>query len=130
MLIADAGGAPAIMGDFRTNDLLLPASEKAASQYGLPLHRGPHPRYNEIVSERVAAIESHWHVARRRCASGAASDALGRLQLLQGALRRRLLDESRPLVLNRGDTLGKGQDFSALDAMAYALWAATAPVAA
>ena len=128
-LIEEAGGARVIMGDFRTNGLLLPASEKAASRYGLPLHRGPHPHYNEIVSERVAAVESHWHVARKRCASRAASDALCRLHLLQGALRRRLLHESRPLVLNRRDPLGKGQDFSALDAMADALWAATAPVA-
>ena len=45
-----------------------------------------------------------------------------RLTLLQGALRRRLLTETRRLKLNTRDPLGMGRDFSHLDAMAEALW--------
>ena len=48
-----------------------------------------------------------------------------RLLLLQSALRRRLQDDRRRLVLNRRDPLGRGYDFSELDAMAEALWKAT-----
>lgn len=53
-----------------------------------------------------------------------------RLALLQRALRRRLLDDRRRLVLNRRDPLGAGFDFAALDAMAERLWAGTQAVAA
>lgn len=122
----DAGGAKVVLGDFRTNGLLLPSSEIAALHSGLPLHRGPHPQYNELVTQRVAGIERDWAIARSRHARFAASDALGRLALLQAALRRRLLDDARPLVLNRRDPLGRGLDFSELDAMADVLWSATA----
>lgn len=48
-----------------------------------------------------------------------------RLRLLQTALRRRLLDERKRLILNRKDPLGTGFDFAELDAMAEALWAST-----
>ncbi len=60
-------------------------------------------------------------------ARGSASrDALFRLHLLQSALRRRLFDiHRRPIRLNNKDPLGKGLDFSELDAMAEALWVAT-----
>jgi hypothetical protein len=51
-----------------------------------------------------------------------------RLDLLQRALRRRLLEPERARVrLNRSDPLGSGLDFAELDAMADALWAGTAP---
>ena len=49
-----------------------------------------------------------------------------RFALLQGALRRRLLEpERRRVQLNRQDPLGAGLDFAELDAMAEALWAGT-----
>ena len=47
-----------------------------------------------------------------------------RLWLLQSALRKRLLDQSRRLVLKRRDPALARSDFSELDAMAEALFAA------
>ena len=44
--------------DFRRNGMLLPAREEAALRIGLPMHRGPHPRYNEVVIERAGSIEA------------------------------------------------------------------------
>lgn len=113
--------------DFRSNGLLLPANDSAAVRIGLPLHRGPHRDYNELVIERVGQIEANWSVVRLKAPEVALSEALERLRLLQRALRRRLLDQQRRMRLNRRDPLGTGFDFSELDAMAGALWPATAP---
>jgi len=110
--------------DFRANGLLLPATEAATLRTGMPLHRGPHRRYNEVVIARVGRIEAGWANTRQRDDRAAMTDALLRLHLLQGALRRQLLAERRRVLLNRNDPLGTGFDFTALDAMAEALWAA------
>lgn len=113
--------------DFRRNGLLLPASEAAALRTGMPLHRGPHRTYNELVSDRVGQIEAGWARARWRSPEQALSDACERLVLLQRALRRRLLDQRRRLTLNRHDPWGQPYDYTELDAMAALLWPATAP---
>jgi len=110
--------------DFRANGLLLPACEDATARTGMPLHRGPHPRYNEVVIARVGRIEEDWSRIRPRAPEAALGQALMRLQLLQDALRRQLLAERRRVLLNRRDPLGTGFDFTELDAMAEALWAA------
>jgi hypothetical protein len=108
--------------DFRFNGLLLPASGETALLWQLPLHRGPHGSYNAMVAERVGQIEGEWC----RVPEVAANQALMRLELLQRALRERLLMADRPRMrLNRGDPLGAGLDFTELDAMADALWAGT-----
>ncbi len=112
--------------DFRRNGLLLPATENAAMHIGLPMHRGPHRDYNAMVLDRVGVIESGWATQRHRRPEGALDEAVMRLVLLQGALRRRLLMERRRLRLNRGDPLGSGRDFADLDAMAELLWRETA----
>jgi hypothetical protein len=52
--------------DFRRNGLLLPATERSAVRIGLPLHRGPHRHYNEMVVERVVRSRR----AGPRCGSG------------------------------------------------------------
>ena len=113
--------------DFRSNGLLLPANDRAAVRIGLPLHRGPHRDYNAMVIERVGQIEAGWSAARLRAPEVALVDALHRLELLQRALRRRLLAQQLRLRLNRSDPLGTGADFSELDAMAELLWPATDP---
>ncbi len=113
--------------DFRRNGLLLPANDSAAVRMGLPLHRGPHRTYNEMVIERFGQIESGWASRRLRVPEVALTDALERLDLLQRALRRRLLDQQRRLRLNRRDPLGTGYDFAELDAMVAMLWPATEP---
>jgi len=110
--------------DFRANGLLLPATEMATIRTGMPLHRGPHNRYNEVVITRVGRIEQRWSLARRNDEAAALIEALLRLHLLQGALRRQLLAQRRRVLLNRNGPLGTGYDFSELDAMADALWSA------
>ena len=115
--------------DFRSNGLLLPASENAAIRIGLPLHRGPHNQYNALVLERVGQVEAGWSSLRLRAPEIALDEALMRLRLLQAALRRRLLDPgTKRLSLNRFDPLGREADFSHMDAMVEALWPATQPV--
>ncbi|WRH70884.1 MAG: AHH domain-containing protein [Erythrobacter sp.] len=110
--------------DFRANGLLLPASEEASLRTRMPLHRGPHHRYNEMVIARVGRIEARWSAVRSHHPDIALEEALMRLQLLQAALRRQLLNERRRVLLNRRDPLGTGFDFTELDAMAELLWAA------
>lgn len=117
--------------DFRRNGLLLPANGEAALRTRMPLHRGPHRSYNAMVAERVGQVEAEWSRMRLRAPEIAADQAVMRLELLQRALRRRLLASDRPAYrLNRKDPLGTGLDFSELDAMADALWGGTEMVPA
>lgn len=123
------GGQRDRFDDFRANGLLLPCEEGAALRLALPMHRGPHRTYSQLVAERIGAIEAEW---ARTCGAdprGSAVRANMRIQLLQRALRRYLLDaKRRRLKLHRSDTFGGGVDFADLDAMAEALWGATALV--
>lgn len=75
--------------------------------------------------ERVGRVEESWANGAARDPETALEEALLRLGLLQAALRRRLLDEQRRIMLNRNDPLGQGYDFAELDAMAEALWNAS-----
>ena len=112
--------------DFRSNGLLLPARDDAVLRIGLPLHRGPHRDYNAMVIERVGRVESDWSALRTKAPEIALDQVLMRLELLQRALRRRLLDPlRRRLSLNRHDPLGHARDFTEIDAMAEALWGET-----
>lgn len=122
-LFAKVGRASVGFDDFRRNGLLLPGTENASVRTGMPLHRGPHRRYNEVVIARVGRIEVSWAATRRRDEAAALAEALLRLHLLQSALRRQLLAQRRRVLLNRNDPLGTGFDFSELDAMAESLWA-------
>ncbi len=105
---------------------LLPAREDAALRLALPLHRGPHRRYNEMVIQRMGRIERRWSRQKQSRPDEAAAVALMRLALLQRALRRRLLDVRKPLRLNRKDRQAARVDFTDLDAMAGLLWEASA----
>lgn len=109
--------------DFRRNGQLLPASEDVARRIGMPLHRGPHRIYNELVFERVGQIEADWSRDRGK---GAQADyvALMRFDLLQRALRRRLLDPRswQRVPLNTRDP---ALDFSHLDEMVDLFWSET-----
>lgn len=130
-LFAQVGGARVRFEDFRANGLLLPCDEPAALRLGLPLHRGPHRHYSELVIERVGQIEAGWARQRDADPQAAALQARMRLDLLQRALRRYLLDgRHRRLRLNRHDPLGAGVDFTELDAMVDALWDSTRSVLA
>jgi hypothetical protein len=118
---------PDLLGfdDFRSNGLLLPADDRAALRFGLPLHRGPHRTYNELVIERVGQIEAGWSSRHPLAPQMATDEARARLDLLQRALRRLLLAPKRRFKLNRRDPLGSGVDFAELDAMAASLWPET-----
>ena len=120
-------GSRAGLDDFRRNGMLLPATEGAAVRMGLPLHRGPHRTYSDMVRERLGGIEAGWVANSRRDADAAGHAALRDLAALQAELRRSLLDPQRTLRLNRSDPLGGGTDFTRLDAMAETLWGATQP---
>lgn len=89
---------------------------------GMPLHRGPHRRYNEMVIERVGQIENEWSRIYCQDEERACDEVRWRLELLQRALRLRLLTERRRFLLNRKDPIGHGFDFFELDAMAEKLW--------
>jgi hypothetical protein len=116
--------------DFRSNGLLLPCKGEAAMRMQLPLHRGPHRTYNAMVIARLGLIEQSWSHQRFRSPDMAIEQAVMRLRLLQGALRRRLLAGNHARMrLNRMDPLGAGLDFSDLDRMAELLWAETVGVA-
>jgi hypothetical protein len=114
--------------DFRSNGLLLPSTENTAQQTRMPLHRGPHHHYNAMVAERMGQIEADWSRLRPRAPEIALDQAIMRIDLLQRALRRRLLAEDRTRIkLNRSDRLGEQVDFTVLDAMAEVLWNTTGP---
>jgi len=128
-MIAEIGTDALGFHDFRRNGLLLPAVDEEAVRLGLPLHRGPHQSYNELVIERVGQIEAGWQKRRRsRRGDRALGEALMRIDLLQRALRRRLLDPAnwRGTPLHARDP---ALEFSHLDRMAEALWAETEMVA-
>lgn len=115
--------------DFRRNGLLLPSHDASAVRLGLPLHRGPHGAYNSLVMERVGHVEQGWARRRWRAPESAVVEALMRLDLLQRALRRRLLAAGRRrFALNRFDPLGHRVDFTELDGLVDQLWPATDPV--
>lgn len=114
--------------DFRCNGLLLPAMEQAAQVLGLPLHRGPHAHYNQVVIERVGQIEAGWQSGQLRNPDLAQRELVMRLRLLQQALRRSLMQPKVTFArLNLRDPRWQTLDFSELDAMAETLWAASEP---
>ena len=49
------GRTGAGLGDFETNGMFLPSEERIAQNAHLPLHRGPHLAYNDVV---VGALDS------------------------------------------------------------------------
>lgn len=124
VMFAAIGRAQVGFDDFCANGLLLPATETATIRTGMPLHRGPHRRYNEVVIARVGRIEERWSLVRRDDDAAALAEALLRLRLLQGALRLQLLAQRRRVLLNRNDPIGTGFDFTDLDAMVESLWSA------
>ncbi|WP_325053190.1 AHH domain-containing protein [Erythrobacter insulae] len=65
-MFASIGRVAVGFDDFRVNGLLLPSTEAATIRTGMPLHRGPHRRYNELVLQRVGAIEARWSIAAGR----------------------------------------------------------------
>ena len=98
--------------DAATNLIALPADEETAAASGAAMHRGPHPRYTEVVTARVERIRALHY--RHRRGSG---DAVARLHRLQRALEAVLAGKAPRLIqLNRRDPMRLFTDYSALDA--------------
>ncbi|MDG5751403.1 AHH domain-containing protein [Qipengyuania sp. XHP0211] len=108
--------------DFRDNGLPLPSREEAAVRLAMPLHRGPHRDYNEMVIEKVGRIEQSWSRSRRWSDDARHFDALNRLARLQDRLRLNLLDQRRAPRLSTKDPRRSAPDFADLDALAEDLW--------
>ena len=97
--------------DFRQNGLYLPCTEENAAAFRLPMHRGPHPVYNQVVSERISAIEglgSHIQLLE--------------LYRLQGALKAALRNNEVSLRKGRRNPMAANVDFEPIEIAAYRLW--------
>ncbi len=119
------GREPMGFDDFRRNGLLLPARERTALRLGLPMHRGPHRDYNQMVIERLGRIESIWSRHRSRDCDAARRAALRQIGQLQDRLRRRILDRREPVRFTRADPFLHQRDYTVLDRMAEELWASS-----
>jgi hypothetical protein len=96
--------------DFGDNGMHLPCTETQAAAFNLPLHRGPHPRYNEMVAERIVTFE-RLHV----------QDALNEILKFQQSLKSGLRG-SKDLAR---DPFRSKTDFRKLDAEVQLLWGHT-----
>ncbi len=110
--------------DFERNGVLLPSDEKLALQTGRPLHRGPHPHYNELVIERLFLIKQLG--ARIENTSKRRVFFHLRMRLLQAALRRALVGSALPVFrLNKKDPGLSSAAFADLDSCVDLLFVAT-----
>jgi A nuclease family of the HNH/ENDO VII superfamily with conserved AHH len=108
---------------YSVNGLALPATERAAAFWKMPMHRGPHRRYNELVTVRVAAILSE--LERGNCTRQARLEAIGRFNLLIFTLRR-ILSGDRPFILlSSRDPINSRVHFYDLEMACDRLWIAT-----
>lgn len=110
--------------DFEKNGVLLPSDEQIAFATRQPLHRGPHPRYNELVIERLILIIRLCN----RIDNGVQRKAFFRLRigLLQSVLRRALVGSILPVLrLNKRDPGLSSSAFAELDSCVDALYVAT-----
>jgi A nuclease family of the HNH/ENDO VII superfamily with conserved AHH len=87
--------------DFETNGMYLPCTEKMAMVFEMPMHRGSHRQYNEVVANRVGTI-----------ASLPIGDAYMNIRLLQNVLRRGL---RRSCTLQPDSASGFQIDFRTLE---------------
>lgn len=103
--------------DFSINGTHLPSTELQAAAFGLPLHRGGHPRYNEIVGDMIAPLTRMDPML-----------ASARLRQLQFRLRTVLRpNRATPVIRSRG-CFPANADFRRLDAAVDMLWGTAAPV--
>lgn len=100
MSVASVGFDPQ---DFLTNGVLLPAAEFMSEMTGLPLHRGPHQLYDQLVADGLNEILID--LISGRIDSSIA--AYRRISELQGMFRRALRYDAS-LMLNRNDPRGAG----------------------
>lgn len=110
--------------DFEKNGVLLPSDEQIAFETGRPLHRGPHPRYNMLVIERLSLIIQ----LSNQIENEVQRQVFFRLRitLLQSVLRRALVGSALPVFrLNKNDPSLPSSAFAELDSSVDALYVAT-----
>jgi A nuclease family of the HNH/ENDO VII superfamily with conserved AHH len=110
-LFSRLGGLGFDFDDFHQNGMYLPCTENNAVAFQLPLHRGPHPVYNELVSECVASLEGH-----------RLSSQLHELRRLQFALKGALRRNEVPLRKGKRDPFASNTNFESMEVAAYRLW--------
>jgi A nuclease family of the HNH/ENDO VII superfamily with conserved AHH len=81
--------------DFTSNGILLPSTVSAAEKHNLPLHRGPHKYYNDLVFDCVQIIISRYDFVA--CNENEMSGALNDLTKLQASLKA-MLRQGKALV--------------------------------
>lgn len=119
-----SGGYGFDFDNFETNGVLLPSDEAMALKTGHPLHRGPHPRYNELVIERLHLIIRLSHGIENRIQRRVFFRL--RMKLLQSTLRRALVGSPLPVFrLNKRDPGLSSSAFVGLDSCVDALYMAT-----
>lgn len=89
--------------NFLANGVWLPATELMAEVTGLPLHRGPHRQYDQLVADGLNEILTDLISGR----VGSIVAAYRRISELQGMFRRALRHDAS-LMLNRNDPRGAG----------------------
>ncbi len=105
--------------DFKSNGIYLPAKERLVIECGRPLHRGPHPKYNALVCERLGLIEASIH---KKNSTLDANNIAFRLSYLQRGLRRSLLQRPRSMTLNKRDPMSRAINFNSLDHDVDNIW--------
>lgn len=98
------------------NCLLLPSQEQLAVASGLALHRGPHPRYTDVLAARIDAER------QRRLPAPVSAMRLARLQRVM--VRVLAGRGPRLFLLNRRDPMRLFADYGALDAAIARYWPA------
>lgn len=93
---------------FEQNGMYLPCTEENAAAFRLPLHRGPHPVYNQLVSERVATLENLSAVCQ-----------LHEMFRFQSELRLALRENQVPLRKTRRNPAVSHPDFDTLELAAF-----------
>jgi len=110
--------------NFDKNGVLLPSDEQMALQTGRPLHRGPHPRYNQLVIERLLLIIRLSNQIDNQVQRKVFFRL--RIAILQSVLRKALVGSVLPVFrLNRKDPGLSSSDFAQLDSCVDALYLAT-----
>lgn len=110
--------------DFNKNGLMLPNNELESARTGLPMHRGPHPRYNALVIERMMTITRKARLFKKPREQYLFLDY--RTKLLQKALRKALIGRKLGrLVLNKRDPFQSSANSDPVDAVIDRIWCAT-----
>lgn len=103
--------------NFHQNGMFLPCTEENATAFRLPMHRGPHPVYNQIVCERIAAWEKL-----------GPNGQLREIENLQNDLRMALRSNRLPLRKGARDPLASDLAFDTVENAAYRLYDVLSPV--